>query len=92
MIRILVLATQAALGVAMVAASLVLSGCSSMVPVAATTPITISCTWQGQDGGTITDNDCYIDRSSASAEPTTTGNQTDATVDAEADIPVDVTP
>jgi hypothetical protein len=54
-------------------------GCSSgpQLPIV-TTPIHISCMWNGApDGGTIEDCDCLIDRSSAAPATATTGVQTE---------------
>lgn len=50
-------------------------GCSSgpQLPIV-TTPISISCTWNGMDGGAIEDCDCLVDRSSAQAEGNPVGN------------------
>jgi hypothetical protein len=49
-----------------------LTGCAAgpQIPM---TSIVMSCTWHGQDGGQMTDNDCMQDR--AEAKPTTTGNE-----------------
>lgn len=62
----------ALLWLAVVLAAAHATGCASgpQLPV---TSIVISCTWNGQDGGTLSDDDCLIDRSSA--DPRTTGNQ-----------------
>jgi hypothetical protein len=51
-----------------------LHGCAAgpQLPI---TSVVISCTWHAEDGGTASDNDCLIDRSSA--DPRTTGNQID---------------
>ncbi len=69
----------AVLLVALAGTSWLASGCSSgpQLPVV-TTPIHISCTWNGApDGGTIEDCDCLIDRSSAAPATATTGVQTE---------------
>lgn len=56
-----------------------LAGCSSgpQLPIV-TTPITITCSWHAApDGGTITDSDCMIDRSSSAPATSTTGVRTE---------------
>lgn len=73
-----------------VAAAYLWAGCSTgpQMPVL-TTPLTISCTWHAQDGGTATDNDCLIDRSSADTAAQTTGNEVDdVQVSPETDVSV----
>lgn len=66
-----------ALGLLALAAALVLalSSCSSgpQTPVT-TTPLHISVTINAVDGGMVEDSDVLIDRSAASADPQTTGN------------------
>lgn len=62
--------------VVIAAACAAASGCSAgpQLPVT-TVPVTITCSWTAApDGGALSDNDCMVDRSSAGADPRTTGN------------------
>lgn len=56
------------------AMGLACTGCSSgpQLPIV-TVPINISCGWHSEDGGYQQDNDCMVDRSSGSADPSTIG-------------------
>lgn len=68
----------AVLLVALAGSSWLASGCSSgpQLPIV-TTPITITCSWTAPDGGSITDSDCMIDRSSSAPSTSTTGVRTE---------------